>query len=97
MSKDLNKLKESAKELERTKQVSFGELFTESFMKKYTRFSSLDEFFKAGNFVVESQEDFENIPDDEFNKHIKATTKFADWKEMIQEAGNQYALRKLGF
>ena len=36
-------------------QVSFSELFNESFMKKYTNFSSFEELLSAGGFVVNSQ------------------------------------------
>ena len=65
LEKQLKQMQKGAKELSRTKQVSFSELFTTSFMKKYTSFSSMDELLNAGGFKVESQEDFEAIPDTE--------------------------------
>ena len=51
----------------------------------------------AGGFKVESQEDFEAIPDTELDRHIAATTKFKNWKDMLNEATTQYAAKKLGF
>lgn len=97
LEKQLKQMEKGAKELSRTKQVSFGELFTASFMQKYTPFSSLDELLNAGGFNVESQEDFEAIPYIEFDKHIAATTKFSSWEDMLDEAASQYVAKKLGF
>lgn len=97
LEKQLKQMEKGAKELSRTKQVSFGELFTASFMRKYTPFSSLDELLQAGGFKVESQEDFETIPDAKLDKHIAATTRFKSWEDMLSEATTQYAAKKLGF
>ena len=97
LEKQLKQMQKGAKELSRTKQVSFSELFTTSFMKKYTSFSSMDELLNAGGFKVESQEDFEAIPDTELDRPIAATTKFKNWKDMLNEATTQYAAKKLGF
>lgn len=96
LEKQLKQMEKGAKELGRTKHVSFGELFTTSFMRKYTSFSSMDELLAAGGYNIESQEDFEAIPDTEFDKHIAATTKFRNWEEMLSEATTQYVTRKLG-
>ena len=66
-------------------------------MKKYTSFHSMTELLESGGFNVESQEDFEAIPDEQFDKHISATTKFNKWEDMLGEAASQYAAKKLGF
>lgn len=97
LEKQLKQIQKGARELERTKQISFSELFTASFMQRYTSFSSFDELLKAGNFNIESQEDFEAISDAKFDKHIAATTKFKNWEAMLSEATAQYATKKLGF
>lgn len=96
LEKQLKQMQKGAKELGRTTHVSFSELFPPAFMKKYTSFSSMDELLIAGGFHVESQEDFKAIPDDEFDKHIAATTKFSSWEDMKSEAASQFALKKLG-
>lgn len=93
----LNNMEKAAKELSAKKEVPLSDLFPSSFMRKYTNFSSLDELFNAGGFKIESQEDFEAIPDSELDKHISATTKFSSWQNMLNEAGVQYAAKKLGF
>lgn len=96
LQKQLKQMEKGAKELGKTKQVTFGELFPSSFMRKYTSFSSMDELLNAGGFKAESQEDFESIPDDEFDKHIAANTKFNTWEDMLSEATSQYTAKKLG-
>lgn len=94
--KKLNNMAKAAKSLDGAK-VSFDVLFNKSFMRKYTSFTSFDELLAAGGFIVNSEEDFEAIPDDVFDKHIKATTKFKTWEAMLSEASSQYAAKKLGF
>lgn len=96
LEKQLRQLDEGAKDLGKTEQVSFEELFSASFMQKHTSFSSVDELFSAGGFKVESQEDFDAIPDVELNKHIAANTNFENWEDMLDEATTQYVTQKLG-
>lgn len=95
LSKRLNKLAKNAREINGENKVSFAELFTEDFMSKYTNFSSFDELLKAGNFIVNSTEDFKAIPDDEFDKHIRSVTKFSSWKEMLEKASAEWVEKKL--
>lgn len=77
-------------------EASFNELFSKSFMRKYTSFSSIDEFFNAGGFHIESLEDLDAVPDDELDKHIVATTKFRNWKDMRDNAIVQFMAESLG-
>lgn len=95
MMDSLKSLAQKAKELEGIHTVSFDKLFTESFMEKHTDYSSFDEFLKAGNFVVNSQEDFEAIPDDVFDQYISQATDFGSWEDMLSKATNDYLSSKL--
>lgn len=97
LQKQLKRMEKGAKELERNNQVPFDELFTRSFMLKYSNFSTFDELLEAGNFIVNSQEDFEAIPDEDFDKHVAATTRFQCWENMLSKATEIYAMKKLGF
>lgn len=90
-------MEKNAKELQNTKTVAFDDLFKTSFMKKNTNFSNFDEFISAGNFTVNSQEDFEAIPDDEMDAHVSKTTKFSSWEDMLGKATEEYVLSTLGF
>lgn len=95
--KDLNDMQSTAKELEKGVEVPFSVLFNQSFMSNYTQFNSFDDLLKAGNFVTEKPEDFDAIPDDELDKHIKETTRFSNWQEMLDTAGTEHITKKLGF
>ena len=75
--------------------TSFDKLFPTSFMTKNTGFSSFNELLNAGNFEVETQEDFDAISEDEFNEFLKKTTKFKSWKEMKELAGGEYIKNNL--
>lgn len=97
LEKQLKQMQRAAKELEGTHEISFEKLFTKSFMKKYTNYSTFDELLDAGNFVVNSQEDLEAIPPDEFDKHISQCTRFDTWEDMLGEATQFFVSIKLGF
>ncbi|MNK43719.1 hypothetical protein D3C87_624340 [compost metagenome] len=95
--KDLKDLSKKAKDLEGQKNVSFEELFDKSFMEKYTTFTNFTDFLVDGGFVVNSKEDLEAIPDDEFDDYIRKSTKFESWSDMQEEAVGAYVARQLGF
>ncbi|MGB4588994.1 MAG: hypothetical protein WBI17_07140 [Clostridiaceae bacterium] len=73
--------------------VSFVDLFTTQFMKEHTDFNTFEELLEFGGYEVNSPEDFQAIPDDEFDALICAKTKFQDWKTMQIEASKEYAVR----
>lgn len=100
MSTDIegfDELRDSLKDFERkarnlrgTHAVSFDKLFPKSFMEKHTGFPSFDEFLKAGNFVVNSTEDFEAIPKDVWNQYVSHASDFTSWDDMLNQAINAY-------
>lgn len=92
----LEQMQKGLKELDGKHSVSFAELFPSDFMCKYTKFSSMSELLDNGGFHVGSQEDFRNIPNEPFDRHIAATTRFKTWEEMLHTAVKEYAARKLG-
>lgn len=97
LTNQLDKMAKSADQLSKRKSVSFGELFTDSFMQKHSKFSSFEKFANAGGFDVSSSEAFEAIPDKEWNAWIATSSDLSDWKEMQQTAGLEFAKGQLGF
>ena len=97
MQKKFKQMQRATEELSRTHEIPFPDLFTTAFMRKYTSFVSFVELMDAGGFHAESSEEFEAIPEDLFDKHIAATTRFKSWQEMLDTATEQYISRKLGF
>lgn len=97
LQKELKSMERKAKELEKGVTVSFGELFNPLFMQKHTIFNSFEEFLSEGNFIVNTQEDFEAIPEQDLDTHVAHKTKFENWAEMSEQAAGEYAMKQLGF
>ena len=94
---DLQRMQKNAKKLNGKQEVSFDKLFTKPFMVKYTRYSSIDALLEAGGFHARTNEEFDAIPEKELDAHIRKTTKFKSWEDMLGEATEQYVLKQLGF
>ena len=60
-----------------------------------TNVASFDALLEASGFKVESQADFEAIPDAEWEKVIRSQTSFSSWRQMQEKAGEEYAKKKL--
>ena len=78
-------------------QVPFSDLFTQTFMAKYTTCSSIDELFEQGGIAVDSQEGFECIPEEQLDQVVATHTRFTTWEEMKRAAGEEWVKRRLGF
>jgi len=96
LSKKLNDLAEKAESVHGTHEVPLSELLTPGFLAKHTRFLSEDELFEASGFEVKTAEDFEKIPDDEWDQFIQQNTPFATWSDMLSAAGTEWTQKKLG-
>jgi hypothetical protein len=92
--KKLEQLEKNADAINGT-QVSFAELFDESFMSDHSKFSSLSELVKSGGYSTDAEE-FAKIPDEEFDQFIRENTDFSSWEEMKRSAVRKYTIPKLG-
>ncbi|MBM7585834.1 hypothetical protein JOC86_002376 [Bacillus pakistanensis] len=97
LGKQLKKMERNIKDYENGKEVGFNELFNESFMRKYTDFGNIDNFFEESPFTVETNEDLENIDDSKLDAYVSQTTRFSTWEAMLNEAGKIHLTKKLGF
>ncbi|QHT45577.1 hypothetical protein M662_03290 [Bacillus sp. SB49] len=95
--KIIQQMEKGANELENTKSVSFDELFHDGFMKKYTSYSTISEFFNQSPFGIEEDKDFDNIDENELDKYVSENSSFCSWNQMLEEAGAEYSWKKLGF
>jgi hypothetical protein len=91
----LHKLQRRAKELDGTHQVPVAELLTGEFMRRHTKFGSLDAMIEASPFTVESAEDFRAIPDAEWDAFVRQQTRFSSWREMLSSAGAEWMKKQL--
>ncbi|MCI7638242.1 MAG: hypothetical protein MSS60_00250 [Clostridiales bacterium] len=97
LKRELSRIQKNARELDGKREIPFDQLFSRAFMRKYTRFASIDELLEAGGFHAHTNDEFESIPENELDTHIAKCTKFKSWEAMLQEATEQYVLSKLGF
>lgn len=83
-------------DLEGENAVELSEMMPPSFMQRHTDFDSLEGFIEASPWTVESQADFEAIPDDDFDEYVDEHTVFDDWELMLGKAGEKWMARELG-
>jgi hypothetical protein len=94
--KNLKNISDKAKEIEGERKIKFTELFTDSFMKKYTDFATIQDFAdncekSLGIGFIDIDTDNEN-----FKSLINERTSFDNWDEMIGKATAEWAGKKLG-
>ncbi len=77
-------------------QIPLSDLFNKEFMKEHTSFESFDKLLTAGGYGTTTEE-FEAIPDDEFDDYIRKHTDFDNWKEMQESAITEYMDSHLSF
>lgn len=73
--------------------VPLNTLCNKDFMKKNTKFTTIDELFEKGGFDIKTEEDLENVNIEKLNEHIKATTNFDSWEDMRGTAGTMYVTK----
>lgn len=94
--KRLDQLAQKAKALDGKHSVPLSELLTDSFIRSRTRFLSFDEMTKASGFKVENADDFEAIPDSEWDDFIRKNTPFESWRAVLDAAAAEWTKAKLG-
>ena len=96
LERKLNRLAENAEALDGEHTVPLTELCPPAFMAKHTEFSTLEELFKASGFTVGTSEDFEVIPDEEWDAFIASVTGFPDWRTMLEKAAVDWIAQGTG-
>lgn len=96
VQKHLEKLAKNAQELDGEHVVPFEELFPSEFLKEYTSVSTVQQLMNESGLNISNQEDFNNIPDEEWDEYIRKVTSFSDWQDMLDTAVKEYTIRKLG-
>lgn len=76
--------------------AALTEVLSPAFMTAHTRFPTFEAFIEAGNFGVQTADDFLALPAEPWEAHVRAMTPFASWAEMQQVAGREWIARQLG-
>jgi hypothetical protein len=83
---NLDNLRKNLSELSGTTEVKLVDLMNADFISSCSEHSSLEELIDASGFKVESKEDFEAIPGEEWEVFIKDNTSHESWLEMQNSA-----------
>lgn len=70
------------------KEVSYQEIFSNSFMQKYTQFSNFIFFMKG--LKIDDFSKIEKLKSDTLNDFVQKNSHFKTWEEMQQAAVNDY-------
>jgi hypothetical protein len=97
LERNIEEIRKGLEELDGEHSIPFEELFPPSFMNEFTEFDNIDQMINKSGYQVQSSEDFENIPDDQWSDFVSGNTQFHNWNEMLNEAVSQWAAKKLGF
>lgn len=95
LDEELQELSEAVESVDGSHEIPMDELFPANFMRTYTEFGSLEEFFEASRWDVETREDFKQIPEREFDEYVDKNTGFSDWEAMLTAAAREWIVRQL--
>lgn len=97
VQKRLGDMAERAAELDGKQQtVPLSELLNDDFIAEHSSFASFNKLLAASPFKVETKEDFEAIPNDDWNTYIANNTSFESWEEMQHRAAAEYLANQIG-
>lgn len=94
LSKKLNSMRDAAEKLNGKNEVNLNELFNNKFLKENSSITSFDEFCELAN--IQSQSDFDSIPESELDKTVKSISSFSSWSEFLSSATEDFLYRTLG-
>jgi hypothetical protein len=95
VKRKLDRMSKNVQALSGSHDIPASELFPPTFMRLHTKVASFEALFEAGGFKVESQDDFEAIPDAEWENLVRSHTSFSSWHEMQEKAAAEYFMRRL--
>lgn len=76
--------------------VSLKTLFPQEFMRKYTKFESLETLIETYDSDI-TNETFQESLTPEFDKFVAENSQFTSWQEMYKKAGEEYVVKNLKF
>lgn len=92
---ELDRLRDRTDSIDGRDAVSITELFPADFMQTYTEFESIARFFEESPWTVETEDDFEAVPADEFDAYVDEHTGFSSWEAMLSAGAREWVSRQL--
>ena len=95
LEEQLRELTDAHESVDGSHEIPMDELFPPDFMRTYTGFDSLEDFFDKSSWTVETREDFEQIPEKDFDEYVHRHTGFSEWDSMLTAAGREWITRQI--
>ncbi len=89
LKKKLNEMLNEPTKEEDT-NISYKELFSDSFMIANTNEMCLEDFLLEAGYVIKSQADFDTLPSETLDHYVSSHTNFKSWEHMKEEALEYY-------
>ncbi len=90
----MDELTEEARNMLQNRHLPIEELFTGEFVRNYTPYQTLEDLCEASGFKVNDDDDFDCVPDDQWDAFIANHTDFTEWSEMLQTAIQHWVERQ---
>lgn len=89
------KLAENAEKLDGINTVNLAELLNDGFVSSHSNFKSFDDLLSASPFKATTPDEFDAIPNEQWDEYIAKVTNFDSWQDMQKRALDTYIQRKL--
>lgn len=84
--RSLQKLEHKAEQIGGVRSVPLEEILTPTFLIRHTNFTSVEDLFQKSDYSIESPEDFDNIPQEDWDVFIAGNTLFSSWQDLLSTA-----------
>ncbi|WP_017344496.1 hypothetical protein [Halorubrum sp. T3] len=95
LADSLDSLQQDLEGVSGKNEIPMEELFSASFMKTHTEFDSIGELFDSSPWEIETENDFKQIPESEFDDYIDTHTGFSSWEAMLTAAAREWLSRQI--
>jgi hypothetical protein len=95
IQRHLKELGRRAKSMDGTRSLQLNEIVTPRFMSRYMGHPDVDAWFTAGGFTIEGQAHFDSLPKATLDGHVRATSRFGGWDDMMAKATSEYVEKTL--
>lgn len=77
--------------------IPLTEVLSQDFLSINTPFKSLEDLFAKGGYSVNSDADYEAIPQQDLDNFVAKNTSYKNWQELINAGMSSYITKKAGF
>lgn len=93
LQRKLKRIERNAQSMHGKQSVPFDQVLTTGFLRKNTKFSSVDEIMDLVG--VKAQEDFEKLEESKLDVVVRDHSSFKSWQDMLDKAVQEWGHRKL--